>query len=149
MRDEGKQLVRELAAARERAKEVKEAEVLAFEAQKATPEGLAYRALADQYEKARDAETAAYSALTQWAVTAFAIDGDKKPAPGVTVRVRSRWDYDEEDATKWAHLRCPGALILSYDRYVKVAEVLGGPGRLVSHGQAFVARNLPEVPEDG
>lgn len=120
------ELLRTLALARARRENLKALRLQASETMCATKEGKAFASLDDVYRMAcrgaTDAEDDARTAIR----AAYSETGQKKIAPGATVRVKFRAVYDVEVATEWARTHAPDLLVL--------------------HGQAFEEANLPNMP---
>lgn len=65
---------------------------------------------------AKQAQSTAEAALQSWGEAKFHATGNKKPAPGVGIRVSRKMVYEEEAAIVWAKVNAPLLILPMLDR---------------------------------
>lgn len=85
------------------------------------------------------------SEIREAAVSEFAINGDKKPWPGVGIREVTRLSYDPAVAREWCLTQAPALLMIDKRQFEKVAPSLpGAPVEVTKEAQATIATDLGE-----
>lgn len=83
--------------------------------------------------------------IREAAVAEFAINGDKKPWPGVGIREVTRLSYDPAVAREWCLTQAPALLMIDKRQFEKVAPSLpGAPVEVTKEAQATIATDLGE-----
>lgn len=100
--------------------------------------------LISSYNEDKNTLLAAEAALRATAIKAFEIDGNKKPAPGVGIRITKKCDYVPEKAFQYAKLH---GVCLSLDEKAFVALALKSkdtdiPATIREEAQATIAKEL-------
>ena len=83
---------------------------------------LAHTELLDAFRESLDQKLEAEQALKDMALTTFRLTGEKKPAPGVEVKMFKVLDYIPWDAFNWA-VKHSLALQLNIAEFEKIAKV--------------------------
>ena len=84
-----------------------------------------YEKLVEQRKEVMDKKKNISDGLKELAVLQYFDIGEKKPAPGVEVRIYTRLNYDEETAFSFCEQHLPAALKLDkkkFEKYVKAME---------------------------
>jgi hypothetical protein len=85
--------------------------------------------------------------IRRTAVRAYEVDGDKRPHPGIGIRVMTRVEYDEAEALEHCRAHLPEALVLKRRTFEKVARLV--PPSFVTlrqEPQATIATKLEDLP---
>lgn len=115
-----------LQAARER-RAVLRARVEALEAQmRATPEGRLLEEALREFRDAQTEEDEIERRIRRLAVELYLAYGDKKPHPGVAVKVRRVPRYNPEEAAAWCRQCLPEMLVLDEKRFGKYVLSIDG-----------------------
>ena len=82
------------------------------------------------------------TALRGEAVRLYEETGNKRPAPGVGIRVYRHLRYDMQEAANWCWRNAPALLMLDTKAFEKTAITLGAPVEEVEEVTAIIAKEL-------
>lgn len=85
-----------------------------------------YRAAAERAERAKARLEDLESAVKNGALSVYMTSGDKKPAPGVQVKLYTTLEYDYVAALDWARANLPAALSLDKRFFETHAKAVAG-----------------------
>lgn len=94
--------------------------------------------------KLADACSQAEAKLRELTLDAYRATGNKKPAPGVGIRITKSVEYDPTEARKWASSK--GACLMldakAFEAVVLKSVFDDAPGKVVERPQATIAKEL-------
>ena len=117
---------------------------------------------AEQIARVADLKTAlevSEQQIRDAAVRFFDETGDKKPAPGVEIKLWDGVTYDPSAARTWCLVNMPALLVLNAAAYEKLfrevvssktlsSVIVGMPGLLITDSKASIARDLSQYLKD-
>lgn len=108
-----------------------------------TPGWKAYEQALESARLAGEIQQVADAALRSEMLNYFTQTGDKKPTPGIEVRLFKRIQYDQQAAIDWARVNAPKLVETRLAKeFDKVAVQLGAPVEEVYEPRVVVATNL-------
>jgi len=111
----------------------------------ATQEWRAFAAAQEQAAKLKEEAAQLDRECRARALAEFASTGNRRPAQGVSIRMRKRYVYDEVTARDWLMQNAPAYLTVDARRFEKAASDLdGAPVTIKQEPQATIARDLSE-----
>ena len=92
----------------------------------ATPLYQQLAALREQHQAAKMAVSEAEAQARSAALAEYAASGERKPAPGIEIRLWQVVDFDEQAATDWCRVHAPNYLTVDAKRFREAASTLVG-----------------------
>jgi hypothetical protein len=136
---------RDIATLAEMRAKAERADVLVNTAQTAlddTDEAKALAALKEQRATDRKLLAEMEATIKDEAVDYFVATGERKPVPGVTIKMFRVAFYDKDAAETWIRASAPALLVPDWKAFVKTAAELGGPITWKDDPQAQIASVL-------